>query len=117
MSKHLKITLLILSIFCIESTQAKISIKPSNEKELLANEIYQKIRSEHFFKDRKFQELNLRLGQALFEQLDSQKIYFTKNEISRYTKDFKTSSSDIQLHISYELINTYFNRTNLMDVD
>ena len=110
MSTHLKITLLILSVFCIESTQAKISIKPSNEKELLANEIYQKIRSEHFFKDRKFHELNLRLGQALIEKLDSQKIYFTKNEISRYTKDFKSSSSDIQLYASYELINTYFNR-------
>ena len=110
MSKHLKITLLILSICSIEATQAKINIEPSNEKNLLANEIYQKITSEHFFRDKKFQDLNARLGQALIEQLDSQKIYFTKNEISRFNKGFQASPSDIQLRISYELINLYFNR-------
>ena len=110
MPKHLKITLLILSICCSPSLQAKISIEPSYGKELLAEEIYKKITMEHFFQDQAFENHNLALGQALIEQLDSQKIYFTKNEISHFTKKFKSSSSDIEITTSYELVNLYFNR-------
>jgi carboxyl-terminal processing protease len=108
--KHLKITLLILSICCSPCLQAKISIEPSYGKELLAEEIYKKITMEHFFQDQAFANHNLALGQALIEQLDSQKIYFTKNEISHFTKKFKSSSSDIEITTSYELVNLYFNR-------
>ena len=110
MSTHLKITLLILSIFCVEAAQAKVNIKPSDGKDLLAKEIYQKITSEHFFKSQKFIALNVKLGQALMEQLDSQKIYFTKNEIARFERDFQSSSSEVELEASYRLINLYFNR-------
>lgn len=81
MSTHLKITLLILSIFCVEAAQAEVNIKPSDGKDLLAKEIYQKITSEHFFKGQKFIALNVKLGQALREQLDPQKIYFTKMKL------------------------------------
>ena len=110
MSTHLKITLLILGIFCVEVAQAKVNIKPSDGKDLLAKEIYQKVTSEHFFKDQKFIALNRKLGQALMEQLDSQKIYFTKNEIARFDRDFQSSSSEVELEASYRLINLYFNR-------
>ena len=110
MSTHLKITLLILSIFCVEAAQAEVNIKPSDGKDLLAKEIYQKITSEHFFKGQKFIALNVKLGQALREQLDPQKIYFTKNEIARFERDFQSSSSEVELEASYRLINLYFNR-------
>jgi carboxyl-terminal processing protease len=90
--------------------QAKISIQPSYEKELLAEEIYQKIISEHFFKNQVSEDHNLLLGKILIDQLDSQKIYFTKNEVSRLTKKFESSSSNIEIIASYEVINLYFNR-------
>ena len=51
------------------------------------------------------------MGKAIIKQLDSQKIYFTANDfISYFTNKFQSSTDDVEIATSYELINLYFNR-------
>jgi len=109
-SKNLQIITIILSICVSCSAEPKISIKASIDKHNLANEIYEKISTEHFFQNQTLKNINLKLGKALIKQLDSQKIYFTENEITYFMNEFQSSSNDIEIAASYELINLYFNR-------
>jgi carboxyl-terminal processing protease len=92
------------------NSEAKINIKVSENKALLSEEIFNKISNEHFFKNEIPDDLNLKLGTALIKSLDSQKIYFTKNEVSKFMRDFKSQSPRINITSSYKVINLYFNR-------
>ena len=110
LSKNIQIIAIILSICIGCSAEPEINIKASISKYNLANEINEKIGEEHFFQDRAMKNINPRLGKALIEQLDSQKIYFTANEILYFTNKFQSSADDVEIATSYELINLYFNR-------
>ena len=110
MSKNIQIIAIILSICIGCSSEPEINIKASIAKYNLANEINEKIGEEHFFQDQALKNINPRLGKALIKQLDSQKIYFTKDEILYFTNKFQSSSDDVEVATSYELINLYFNR-------
>ncbi|MDA9690464.1 carboxy terminal-processing peptidase [Pseudomonadota bacterium] len=110
MLKNIQIIAIILSICISCSAESEINIKASISKYNLANEINAKISEEHFFQDQAMKNINPRLGKALIEQLDSQKIYFTKNEILYFTNKFQSSADDVEIAASYELINLYFNR-------
>jgi len=110
LSKNIQIIAIILSICISCSSEPEINIKASIAKYNLANEINAKIREEHFFQDQAMKNINSRLGKALIKQLDSQKIYFTKDEILYFTNKFKSSADDVEIATSYELINLYFNR-------
>ena len=110
MQKNLQIITIILGL-CIGCTaEPTISIKASISKYNLANEIYTKISKEHFFQDQTLEKINPKLGKALIKQLDSQKIYFTNNEILYFTNKFVSASNDVEISTSYELVNLYFNR-------
>ena len=110
MLKHIQIIAIILSL-CIGCTaESEINIKASVDKYQLANEIYAKISKEHFFQNQAIENINAGLGIALIKQLDSQKIYFTKDEILYFTNKFQSSSNDVEVSASYELINLYYNR-------
>jgi len=110
LSKNLQIITIILGL-CISCTaEPTISIKASISKYNLANEIYTKISKEHFFQDQTLEKINPKLGKALIKQLDSQKIYFTNNEILYFTNKFVSASNNIEIAASYELVNLYFNR-------
>jgi carboxyl-terminal processing protease len=110
LSKNIQIIAIILSICIGCSSEPEINIKASIAKYNLANEINEKIGEEHFFQDQALKNINPRLGKALIKQLDSQKIYFTKDEILYFTNKFQSSSDDVEVATSYELINLYFNR-------
>jgi len=110
LSKNIQIIAIILSICICCSSEPEINIKTSIGKYNLANEINAKISEEHFFQDQAMKNINPRLGKALIKQLDSQKIYFTKNEILYFTNKFQSSADDVEIAASYELINLYFNR-------
>jgi carboxyl-terminal processing protease len=101
---------LLIIFFFGMSSEAEINIEVSANKALLSEEILNKINNEHFFKDAIPNDLNLKLGTALIETLDSQKIYFTKNEVSKFMKDFRSQSPRINITSSYKVINLYFNR-------
>ena len=110
MSKNIQIIAIILSICIGCSSEPEINIKASIAKYNLANEINEKIGEEHFFQDQALKNINPRLGKSLIKELDSQKIYFTKDEILYFTNKFQSSSDDVEIATSYELINLYFNR-------
>ena len=114
------IAILLLSI----SIEAKINIPASAEKQKLCKEIYQKMTDEHFFSDKDLSFINSEIFDALLDKLDSQKIYFTENEISSYKrkfskfdnsiryqkKYFKPSLCSIDMKSNFAFINLYFNR-------
>jgi carboxyl-terminal processing protease len=114
------IAILLLSI----SIEAKINIPASAEKQELCQEIYQKMTDEHFFSDKDLSFINSEIFDALLDKLDSQKIYFTENEISSYKrkfskfdnsisyqkKYFKPTLCSIDLKSNFAFINLYFNR-------
>ena len=114
------ITILLLSI----GAAAKIDIPASAEKQELCQEIYQKMTNEHFFNDKDLSSINAEIFNALVAQLDSQKIYFTENEISSFKRKFsqfdnpnsyqkkylRPSLCSIDLKSNFAFINLYFNR-------
>ena len=110
MSKNLQIITIILSLCIGCAAEPKINIKASIAKYNLANEVYEKISKEHFFQDQTLVKINPKLGKALIKQLDSQKIYFTKNEILYFSNKFSSVAANVEIATSYELINLYFNR-------
>ncbi len=111
---------MLLSIY----VEAKIDIPATAEKQELCKEIYQKMTREHFFNDRDLSSINSKIFDALIDQLDSQKIYFTENEISSFKRKFaqfdnpstyqkkysKSSLCLIDLKSKFAFINLYFNR-------
>jgi hypothetical protein len=44
--------------------------------------------NEHFFNDKDLDSINSEIFDALVDRLDSQKIYFTENEISLFKRKF-----------------------------
>ena len=114
------IVILLLSI----GVEAKINIPVSAEKQKLCKEIYEKMTNEHFFHERNLSSINSEIFDAIVDQLDSQKIYFTKNEISFFKRKFskfdnpvsyqnqylRSSLCPIDLKSKFAFINLYFNR-------
>jgi len=80
--------------------------------------------NEHFFNDKDLSSINAEIFNALVAQLDSQKIYFTENEISSFKRKFsqfdnpnsyqkkylRPSLCSIDLKSNFAFINLYFNR-------
>jgi len=122
--KHKKALSFIVIILLSIGVGAKINISVSEEKQVLCQEIYHKMTNEHFFKDKDLTSINSEIFDALVDQLDSQKIYFTENEIATYKRKFsrfdnptsyqnkysKSSLCPIDLKSEFAFINLYFNR-------
>ncbi len=114
------VTILLLSI----SVETKLNILASVEKQELCQEIYLKMTNEHFFSNKDLSSINSEIFDALVDQLDSQKIYFTEHEIISFRKKFskfdnplsyqkkylKPSHCFIDLKSNFQFINLYFNR-------
>ncbi len=110
MRKHQQAISFLLILCFSFIAEARINITISPDKDLLSKEIFLKISNEHFFKNKSKEDINARLLNALLKKLDSEKIYFTKNEIALFRKNFSTSSKEVDINSSYELVNLYFNR-------
>jgi len=124
LNKHKKASSLILIVFFSISVEAKINIQASDEKQELCQEVYHKMVSEHFFNDMDLNSVNAEIFNKLLSQLDSQKIYFTENEIASFKRRFsqfdnptnfqkkysKSSLCSIDLKSKFAFINLYFNR-------
>ncbi len=114
------ITILLLGI----GIEAKINIPVSSQKQELCKEIYKKMTNEHFFNDKDLSFINSEIFDSMVDQLDSQKIYFTENEIRLYKRKFSkfdnptiyqkkylnTPLCPIDLKSKFAFINLYFNR-------
>ena len=104
--------------------EAKINIPASEEKQVLCQEVYKKMINEHFFNDKDLTSINSEIFDALVDQLDSQKIYFTENEMASFKRKFsrfddpisyqkkylKSSFCSIDLKSQFAFMNLYFNR-------
>ena len=110
MYKHLRASSFLLLFFFSIVADAKVNIEVSENKALLSNEILYKIQKEHFFRNKNLDNINSKLFSSLLESLDSEKIYFTKQEVSKFKKKFSESSSNININVGYEFMNLYFNR-------
>jgi len=122
--KQKKAFSLIAILLFSTSIEAKISIPASAEKQELCQEIYKKMTNEHFFNDKDLSSINSEIFDALLDTLDSQKVYFTENEINSYKrkiskfdnslnhqkKYLKSSHCSIDLKTKFSFINLYFNR-------
>ncbi|MDA8655724.1 carboxy terminal-processing peptidase [Gammaproteobacteria bacterium] len=116
-------SLIAILLFSI-SIEAKINIPASAKKQELCQEIYKKMTNEHFFTNKDLGSINPVIFDALLDTLDSQKVYFTENEINSYKrkiskfdnslnhqkKYLKSSHCSIDLKTKFSFINLYFNR-------
>ncbi len=124
MYKQKKALSLIAIILLGVSIEAKINITASAGKQELCQEIYKKMTHEHFFSNKDLSTINSEIFDALLDELDSQKIYFTENEIRQFKRKFSNFDNptsyqkkylnpplcQVDLKSKFAFINLYFNR-------
>ena len=88
-----------------------ISIELSEDKRELSNEIYLKLKKDHYLKNKDTANFNKKYIEAIFEKLDKNKNYFVQNEINNYIEQSKYNNGyDFDIELGYELINSYFKK-------
>jgi len=101
-------------ISCGNSTyepQEYISTNLNDERIELSQEIFNKLKKEHYLKNFVNEDFNKEYIEALIKRLDENKLYFLKPEIEEFYKKanaYDGPSFDIDL--SYSIINLYFKR-------
>ena len=88
-----------------------ISIDLSENKRDLSNEIYFKLKKDHYLKNKDTTNFNKKYIEAIIEKLDKNKNYFVQNEINNYIEQSKYNNGyDFDIELGYELINLYFKK-------
>ena len=88
-----------------------ISIELSEDKRDLSNEIYLKLKKDHYLKNKDTTNFNKKYIEAIIEKLDKNKNYFVQNEINNYIEQSKYNNGyDFDIELGYELINLYFKK-------
>ena len=88
-----------------------ISIDLSENKRDLSNEIYSKLKKDHYLKNKDTVNFNKKYIEAIIEKLDKNKNYFMQNEINNYIEQSKYNNGyDFDIELGYELINLYFKK-------
>ena len=88
-----------------------ISIDLSENKRDLSNEIYLKLKKDHYLKNKDTANFNKKYIEAIIEKLDKNKNYFVQNEINNYIEQSKYNNGyDFDIELGYELINLYFKK-------
>ena len=101
-------------ISCGNSTydsQEYISTNLTEEKINLSNEVFNKLKKEHYIKNFVKDDFNIRYINALIDRLDGNKLYFIESEIANFKEEsnqYLGNSFDIDL--AYLIINLYFER-------
>jgi carboxyl-terminal processing protease len=101
-------------ISCGNSTydsQEYISTNLTEEKINLSNEVFKKLKKEHYIKNFVKDDFNIRYINALIDRLDGNKLYFIESEITNFKEEsnqYLGNSFDIDL--AYLIINLYFER-------
>ena len=88
-----------------------ISIELSEDKRDLSNEIYLKLKKDHYLKNKDTANFNKKYIEAIIEKLDKNKNYFMQNEVNNYIEQSKYNNGyDFDIELGYELINLYFKK-------
>ena len=108
----MKFKILILFLFCtFVIAEDYKNIELSESKKKLSNEIFKKLEKEHYIKKINKEEFNEKYINAIFDRLDKNKNYFTKNEVSEFIKKSKKDNENIfDILLAYEIINLYFKK-------
>jgi len=107
--KYIYILIFIFSINGIADDY--ISIELSEDKRDLSNEIYLKLKKDHYLKNKDTANFNKKYIEAIIEKLDKNKNYFVQNEINNYIEQSKYNNGyDFDIELGYELINLYFKK-------
>lgn len=92
-------------------SQEYISTNLTEEKINLSNEVFKKLKKEHYIKNFVKDDFNIRYINALIDRLDGNKLYFIESEITNFKEEsnqYLGNSFDIDL--AYLIINLYFER-------
>ena len=108
----MKYIYILIFIFTINGiTDDYISIELSQDKRDLSNEIYLKLKKDHYLKNKDTANFNKKYIEAIIEKLDKNKNYFVQNEINNYIEQSKYNNGyDFDIELGYELINLYFKK-------
>ena len=88
-----------------------INIELSDSKKSLSKEIFKKLEKEHYLKKINKNNFNERYIKAIFEKLDKNKTYFTKEEVEFFlSKSMQNNSDYFDIGLAYDLINLYYKK-------
>ena len=88
-----------------------INIELSDSKQSLSKEIFKKLEKEHYLKKINKDNFNERYIKAIFEKLDKNKTYFTKEEVEFFlSKSTQNNSDYFDIGLAYDLINLYYKK-------
>ena len=88
-----------------------VNIELSDSKKSLSNEIFKKLEKEHYLKKINKDNFNERYVKAIFEKLDKNKTYFTKEEVEYFlSKSMQNNSDYFDIGLAYDLINLYYKK-------
>ena len=88
-----------------------INIELSDSKKSLSKEIFKKLEKEHYLKKINKDNFNERYIKAIFEKLDKNKTYFTKEEVEFFlSKSMQNNSHYFDIGLAYDLINLYYKK-------
>ena len=101
-------------ISCGNSTydsQEYISTNLTEEKINLSNEVFKKLKKEHYIKNFVKDDFNIRYINALIDRLDGNKLYFIESEIANFKEESNQYLGDsFDIDLAYLVINLYFER-------
>ena len=102
----------LIFVFAINAiTDDYNSINLSKNKEDLSSEIYTKLESDHYLRNKDKTNFNRKYIKALIERLDKNKNYFMQDEINNFIERSKSDNKDdFDIELGYELINLYFEK-------
>ena len=102
----------LIFVFAINAiTDDYNSINLSKNKENLSIEIYTKLESDHYLRNKDKTNFNRKYIEALIERLDKNKNYFMQDEINNFIERSKSDNKDdFDIELGYELINLYFEK-------
>ena len=88
-----------------------VNIELSDSKKGLSKEIFKKLEKEHYLKKINKDNFNERYVKAIFEKLDKNKTYFTKEEVEYFlSKSMQNNSDYFDIGLAYDLINLYYKK-------
>ena len=88
-----------------------VNIELSDSKKGLSKEIFKKLEKEHYLKKINKDNFNERYIKAIFEKLDKNKTYFTKEEVEFFlSKSMQNNSDYFDIELAYKLINLYYKK-------
>ena len=88
-----------------------VNIELSDSKKGLSKEIFKKLEKEHYLKKINKDNFNERYIKAIFEKLDKNKTYFTKEEVEFFlSKSMQNNSDYFDIELAYDLINLYYKK-------